>query len=87
MAKIVAGVATSHVPAIGVAIDNKRTHEPYWAPVFQGYEPSKKWIAHVNPDVVIPMHCSGTNFLQAMREQMPDRLALSTTGSIFTLGA
>jgi len=49
----VAGVATSHVPAIGAAIDNKRTHEPYWAPVFQGYEPSKKWIAEVKPDVVI----------------------------------
>jgi protocatechuate 4,5-dioxygenase beta chain len=53
MAKIVAGVATSHVPAIGAAIDNKRTHEPYWEPVFQGYEPSKKWIADLKPDVVI----------------------------------
>ena len=53
MAKIVAGVATSHVPAIGAAIDNKRTQEPYWQPVFQGYEPSKKWIADLKPDVVI----------------------------------
>ncbi len=53
MAKIVAGVATSHVPAIGAAIDNKRSHEPYWIPVFQGYEPSKKWIADLKPDVVI----------------------------------
>jgi len=53
VAKIVAGVATSHVPAIGAAIDNKRSHEPYWTPVFQGYEPSKKWIADLKPDVVI----------------------------------
>jgi protocatechuate 4,5-dioxygenase, beta chain len=53
MAKIVAGVATSHVPAIGAAIDNKRSHEPYWQPVFNGYEPSKKWIADLKPDVVI----------------------------------
>jgi len=53
VAKIVAGVATSHVPAIGAAIDNKRSHEPYWIPVFQGYEPSKKWIADLKPDVVI----------------------------------
>jgi 7,8-dihydropterin-6-yl-methyl-4-(beta-D-ribofuranosyl)aminobenzene 5'-phosphate synthase len=44
-------------------------------------------LKELNPDVVIPMHCSGINFLQAMREQMPDRLAMSTTGSIFTLGA
>jgi protocatechuate 4,5-dioxygenase beta chain len=53
MAKIVAGVATSHVPAIGAAIDNKRTQEAYWAPVFQGYSASKQWIADLRPDVVI----------------------------------
>jgi protocatechuate 4,5-dioxygenase, beta chain len=53
VAKIVAGVATSHVPAIGAAIDNKRTSEPYWVPVFEGYAPSKRWIADVKPDVVI----------------------------------
>ena len=41
----------------------------------------------LDPDVVIPMHCSGTNFIQAMREQMPNRLALSTTGTEFLLGA
>ena len=41
----------------------------------------------LNPDVVIPMHCSGINFVQAMRETMPERLALSTTGSEFILGA
>jgi protocatechuate 4,5-dioxygenase, beta chain len=53
MAKIVAGVATSHVPAIGAALDNQRSSEPYWVPVFQGYERSKKWIAELKPDVVI----------------------------------
>jgi len=53
MAKIVAGVATSHVPAVGAAIDNKRTQEPYWQPVFAGYEPSKKWIKELKPDVLI----------------------------------
>jgi protocatechuate 4,5-dioxygenase beta chain len=52
VAKIVAGVATSHVPAIGAAIDNKRAGEPYWQPVFRGYEPSKKWIADLKPDIV-----------------------------------
>jgi protocatechuate 4,5-dioxygenase beta chain len=53
VARIVAGVATSHVPAVGAAIDNKRTEEPYWAPVFKGYEPSKRWIAELKPDVII----------------------------------
>jgi len=53
MARIVAGVTSSHVPAIGAAIDNKRSGDPYWQPVFAGYEPSKKWIADLKPDVVI----------------------------------
>jgi protocatechuate 4,5-dioxygenase beta chain len=53
MARIVAGVATSHVPAVGAALDNHRTAEPYWAPIFQGYQPSQKWIAETKPDVVI----------------------------------
>ena len=53
MAKIIAGVATSHVPAIGAALDNGKTQEPYWQRVFKGYEESKKWIAEVKPDVCI----------------------------------
>src|SRR5580658_11177917 len=53
MARISAGVATSHVPAIGAAIDNGKTQEPYWIPVFKGYEFSKRWIAAAKPDVVI----------------------------------
>jgi protocatechuate 4,5-dioxygenase, beta chain len=53
MARIVAGVTSSHVPAIGAAIDNKRSGDVYWQPVFAGYEPSKKWIADLKPDVVI----------------------------------
>jgi protocatechuate 4,5-dioxygenase beta chain len=53
VARIVAGVATSHVPAIGAALDNGKADEPYWRPVFAGYEPSKAWIAKTKPDVVI----------------------------------
>ncbi len=53
MARITAGVTTSHVPAIGAAIDQGKTEEPYWAPLFRGYEFSKKWIAENTPDVVI----------------------------------
>ena len=53
MAKIVAGVATSHIPAVGAAIDLGKTAEPYWQPVFEGYEFSKKWIAEQKPDVIV----------------------------------
>lgn len=44
-------------------------------------------IKKLEPDVVIPMHCSGNNFITAMRQQMPDRLLVSTTGSRVTFGA
>jgi protocatechuate 4,5-dioxygenase beta chain len=53
MARITAGVATSHVPAIGAAIDLGKTQEPYWTPVFKGFEFSKRWIAAAKPDVVV----------------------------------
>ena len=56
MASIVAGVATSHVPAIGAAIDNNRADEPYWKAVLDGYERSKKWIADLKPDVVFEVY-------------------------------
>jgi len=52
MARITAGVATSHVPAIGAAIDLGKTAEPYWAPLFAGYEFSKEWIAEQKPNVI-----------------------------------
>ena len=53
MARITAGVATSHVPAIGAAIDNGRTGDDYWKPVFAGYEWARSWEAEEKPDVVI----------------------------------
>ena len=50
---VTASVYTSHVPAIGVAMDHGKTEEPYWKKVFDGYEESRRWIAQDPPDVVI----------------------------------
>ena len=52
MAKITASVFTSHVPAIGAALDLGKTHEPYWQPLFKGYEYSKQWMKDNTPDVI-----------------------------------
>lgn len=52
MAKISASVYTSHVPAIGAAIDLKKTGEAYWQPLFAGYEYSKEWMKENTPDVI-----------------------------------
>ena len=53
MARITASVFTSHVPAIGAALDLGKTAEPYWQPLFQGYEFSKQWMKDNKPDVII----------------------------------
>ncbi|MGD0373372.1 MAG: class III extradiol dioxygenase subunit beta [Streptosporangiaceae bacterium] len=53
MARITAGLTTSHVPAIGAAIDLGKTEEPYWKPLFAGYDWTKAWAAENVPDVVI----------------------------------
>ncbi len=52
MARITASVYTSHVPAIGAALDLGKTGEPYWQKVFAGYEFSKRWMREHRPDVV-----------------------------------
>ena len=53
MARITAGVFTSHVPAIGAAVDLGKTQEPYWQPLFKGYEFSKQWLKDNKPDVIL----------------------------------
>ncbi|KAB2905530.1 MAG: protocatechuate 3,4-dioxygenase [Burkholderiaceae bacterium] len=52
MARITASVYTSHVPAIGAAMDLGKTQEPYWQPLFKGYEFSRQWMKDNRPDVV-----------------------------------
>jgi len=52
VARITASVYTSHVPAIGAALDQGKAGEPYWQPLFRGYDYSKHWLAEQKPDVV-----------------------------------
>ena len=53
MAYISASVYTSHVPAIGAALDQGKAEEPYWQPLFAGYKFSKQWMQEAMPDVII----------------------------------
>jgi protocatechuate 4,5-dioxygenase beta chain len=52
MARITASIYTSHVPAIGAAVDLGNSDEPYWRPLFKGYEFSKQWFQDNKPDVI-----------------------------------
>jgi protocatechuate 4,5-dioxygenase, beta chain len=53
MARITAGIACSHIPALGVASDFDKVEEPYWAPAFAGFQWTRAWEAEHLPDVVI----------------------------------
>jgi 7,8-dihydropterin-6-yl-methyl-4-(beta-D-ribofuranosyl)aminobenzene 5'-phosphate synthase len=44
-------------------------------------------IKALDPDVIIPMHCSGDNFIRAIREALPDKLIVPSTGARLTFGA
>jgi 7,8-dihydropterin-6-yl-methyl-4-(beta-D-ribofuranosyl)aminobenzene 5'-phosphate synthase len=41
----------------------------------------------LNPDVIIPMHCSGPGVVAILREFLGDRLVTSTTGTTIQFGA
>ena len=52
MARITSSVYTSHVPAIGAALDLGKTTEAYWQPLFKGYDFSRQWMNDNRPDVI-----------------------------------
>ena len=63
MAKIIGGLGTSHIPAIGGAIHRGAQQEPYWKPFFDGFPPVQKWLGEVKPDVVVMFYNDhGLNF-------------------------
>jgi len=61
MAKIQYSVYSSHVPAIGAALDLGKDKEPYWQKVFEGYDFSKKWIEENRPDVIFLVYNDHAN--------------------------
>ncbi|PXY22701.1 class III extradiol dioxygenase subunit beta [Prauserella muralis] len=61
MARIIWGLATSHVPSIGAAMDNGKTADDYWKPLFDGYEPARRWMAEHTPDVAVVVYNDHAN--------------------------
>ncbi|HQC97464.1 MAG TPA: class III extradiol dioxygenase family protein [Aquabacterium sp.] len=63
MARIIGGITTSHVPAIGRAIAKGLQQDPYWKPFFDAYAPVRQWLGEVKPDVAIVLYNDhGLNF-------------------------
>ena len=52
MARIIGGIATSHTPTIGFALDAKKQEDPVWKPIFEGFKPVQRWLADKQPDVL-----------------------------------
>ena len=68
MAEVVGGYFTSHVPAIGGAIQRGEQQSEYWKPFFDGFPPVRQWLGEVRPDVAVVFYNDhGLNFfLDAM---------------------
>jgi 7,8-dihydropterin-6-yl-methyl-4-(beta-D-ribofuranosyl)aminobenzene 5'-phosphate synthase len=43
-------------------------------------------LKEINPDYLIPMHCTGTTFYEVAKQEMPGRVLLSSTGTRYTFG-
>lgn len=53
MATIIGGITSSHIPAIGNAIERNQQQEPYWKDFFDGYPPIHAWLNQQQPDVAV----------------------------------
>jgi gallate dioxygenase len=56
MAKILGAIGCSHSPTIGFAHDRQKQDDPVWAPVFEAFEPLRRWLAEKKPDVLFVIH-------------------------------
>ena len=63
MARIIGGIGTTHVPAIGKAIADGKHNDPYWKPFFSGFDYVHQWLARTRPDVAVVFYNDhGLNF-------------------------
>ena len=44
-------------------------------------------LKRLDPDVILPMHCTGEAFIAMLREKMPEKVVYSNVGSRFTFAA
>lgn len=56
MARIIGAIATSHTPTIGFARDRDLSKDPVWRPIFEAYEPVRKWLDDRKPDVLLTIY-------------------------------
>jgi len=65
VARVVGGLTTSHIPAIGNAVPREKEllNDPYWKEFFAAYPPARAWVQKVKPDVAVVIYNDhGLNF-------------------------
>lgn len=53
MARIIGGITSSHIPAIGMAMDKGLEQTPYWKKFFDAYPPVRHWLEEQKPDIAV----------------------------------
>src|ERR1039458_5538123 len=76
MARVIGGLTTSHIPAIGNAVPREKelVDDPYWKPFFAAYPPARAWLQKMKPDVIFTGYAAlflsfGASILYLMQER------------------
>ncbi len=77
-AQAVSGVQKVHAAMGGFHLSP--APEPYVAQTVQA-------LREIDPDFIIPMHCSGAGFIRLVQREMPSKLIVPYTGTRFIFGA
>ena len=56
MASIIGGIAVSHTPTIGFAVDGRKGEDPDWKPIFEAFAPARAWLDEHRPDAVVVIY-------------------------------
>ncbi|MFM9901925.1 MAG: gallate dioxygenase [Polaromonas sp.] len=56
MATIIGAIAASHTPTIGFALDSHKQNDPVWAPIFEAFEPPRRWLEAQQSDAVVVVY-------------------------------
>ena len=56
MARVIGGLAASHTPTIGFALDRGKQRDPAWAPIFENFSPLAEWLAARRPDALVVIY-------------------------------
>lgn len=64
MAVLIGGIGSSHAPSIAYAYDAGHEGRPEWKPLFQAYEPVRRWLEETRTNVMVVFYNDHLNHFQ-----------------------